>query len=341
MITTFGEIMLRLSPADAGERIVQAQNFIITPGGSEANVAVALSNLGCKSVFVSAVSDNVLGEKVLKLLRAEKIRTEFIKVTSGRMGIYWTENGSGPRYSFVIYDRENSVFSNLNIHDFHWEKIISDSSWFHFSGISPALNEQVSRLLEKITAFCSCPYSVDLNFRSGLWEWVERNPLKIADVMKTLCLGAELICGNETDFQNVFGYEGLGANQDEIFTHISKQCFSEFPKLKYIAISHRDSISASMNLWSGYLFVREKEEMCFKSQTYRIDNICDRVGSGDAFVAGILYGLNQSEKKSHEIIDFAVALGALKHTINGDFSSFTVEDVLHVMKTKGSGKIIR
>lgn len=341
MITTFGEIMLRISPMDSGERIIQAQNFTVRPGGSEANVAVALAHLGMKAAFVSCIPDNALGEKILKQLKAENIETGFMRMSSDRVGVYWSETGIGPRNSFVIYDRENSAFSKTQFEDFQWSEILDQSSWFHFSGISPALNENVYLQIERITEVCSIPYSVDLNFRSKLWDWVSKDPAKISALMKKLCIKATLLAGNETDFQNVFGFNGHGNNPDEVYMQIAEKCFSEFTNLKYLAISHRASESATLNKWSGSLYVKVDRISCYKGVTYTLDSIRDRLGTGDAFVAGIIYGLHQEVIDFQETIDFAVALSALKHTINGDFSSFSKEDVVHVMKTKGSGKIVR
>ena len=342
MISTFGELMLRISPKDSAERILEATDFEIRPGGSEANVAVALAALGEKAAFITSLPDNALGEKVLRQLKKAGVNTAFINKINDRLGIYWTENGLGPRNSFVIYDREDAAFSKSKYTDFDWEKILGKSKWFHFSGISPALSEEVARVLEKLVEKITTPYSVDLNFRSKLWNWIEKDPERINTIMTTLCQSAQMMAGNESDFQNVFGFDGQSDSEEEKYNDIAKQCFGQFPKLKYLAISSRISHSATLNDWSGYLFVRSDEKFCYKSIEYRLESIADRVGTGDSFVAGIIYGLNhKSEMDWQQIIDFAATLGALNHTTKGDFSTFCKEEVDAALKTRGSGRIVR
>lgn len=342
MITTFGEIMLRLMPADSGEKIADATDFEVRPGGSESNVAIALANLGLNAFFVSCLPDNALGYKIIRHLRSEGVSTDFIKMMPGRLGTYWTETGLGPRNSFVIYDRENSVFSNITPEDINREHLLSLTSWFHFSGISPAVSENVYLVLAKVVSELQCPYSVDLNFRSKLWEWVNKDPKLIRMMMTELCRNATFIAGNESDFQDVFGFQSSSENPETVFSHLSEQCFKKFPNLEYVAISHRESHSASLNDWSGFLFNRKHPSEGYQGIQYRLDNIRDRVGTGDSFSAGIIYGLLHRETMSdQDIIDFAVTLGALNHTTIGDASHFTAEDVFNTMKTGGSGRIIR
>ncbi len=342
MITTFGEIMLRISPKDVGQRVIQATDFEIKPGGSESNVAIALANLGVKTAFVTALPENPLGQKVIRQLLEESVETMFIKQSGERIGMYWTENGTGPRNSYVIYDREKSAFSKLTFQDFNWDEIFKHTQWFHFSGISPAVSEKAATLLEKVVKKTTCPYSVDLNFRNKLWNWVNKEPTRINEVMSSLCSKATLIAGNESDFQRIFGFKCNADSEKENYTEIAKHCFASFPLLQHIAISNRISHSATENDWSGYLFVRNDKKFCYKSIEYKLDNIQDRVGTGDSFVAGIIYGLtHNNEMWWQEIVDFAVTLGALNHTTKGDASNFSREDVLAVLKTKGTGRIIR
>lgn len=334
--------MLRISPKNPGERISQTLDFEIRPGGSESNVAIALANLGLQTAFVSALPGNPLGKKVLRQLLAESVETRFIKQIGERIGIYWTENGIGPRNSFVVYDRENSAFCNATFDDFEWDKILEQTQWFHFSGISPAVSKNIANLLEKVVDTLTCPYSVDLNFRNNLWNWAKRDTLEIKKVMTSLCNKATLIAGNESDFQNIFGFMHTADDDTEQFTAISQGCFDSFPLLKYIAISNRKSLSASLNDWSGYLFVRDDRKYCYESMEYKLDSIQDRVGTGDSFVSGVIFGLNQADQMNYqEIVDFAVSLGALNHTIKGDTGNFSVAEVHKVMETKGSGRIVR
>lgn len=342
MITTFGEIMLRISPSDVADRIIQATDFQIRPGGSESNVAIALANLGLDCAFVTSLPDSTLGQTVLRHLRQNGVNTDYIKLKNDRMGMYWTENGTGPRNSFVIYDRANSAFSQCTYNDFEWEKIFKNTDWFHFSGISPAVSANVANLLEKVVANIDCPYSVDLNFRKNLWQWLNKDKSEIRKTMLNICSKTTLLAGNESDFQNIFGFNGRSADEKEAYVEIAHQCFDTFPNLNFIAISNRVAYSASHNGWSGFLFARDDENFCYQGLSYNLDNIQDRVGTGDSFSAGIIYGLGkQKEMIYQEVVDFAVTLGALNHTTKGDASSFTAEEVLSVMKSGGTGRIIR
>jgi len=258
------------------------------------------------------------------------------------MGMYWTENGSGPRSSFVIYDRDKSAFSLAGYHSYRWEEILNASKWIHFSGISPAVSKNVALLLQQVVEKISCPYSVDLNFRKKLWQWLKTEEYGVKEVMQQLCSKATLIAGNETDFQNVLGLKGSSTTPDKNYSQIAKQCFDLFPALQYLAISNRVSHSATLNDWSGYLFVRNDAKFLYKSMNYLLDNIQDRVGTGDSFVAGIIYGLNQTDNMSwQDIIDFAVTLGALNHTTKGDASHYCADDVLSAILSRGSGRIQR
>lgn len=342
MITTFGEIMLRISPKELGERLLQATDFEIRPGGSESNVAIALANLGVQTNFVTCLPEIQLGEKIIRQLQQEGVDTKYIQNSADRIGIYWTENGTGPRNSFVIYDRENSAFSLAGYENYPWKDILKPTKWFHFSGISPAVSQNVALLLQKVVEEISCPYSVDLNFRNNLWQWVNKDTNEIKKIMSGLCSKATLICGNESDFQNIFGLTSSEPNERDAYTEIAHQCFDIFPNLEYIAISNRKAYSANHNDWNGFLFVKNDTVFAYEGITYKLDNIQDRVGTGDSFSAGIIYGLqHQHEMSRQQIIDFAVTLGALNHTTKGDASNFTLEDVVKTLKTGGKGRIIR
>lgn len=341
MITTFGEIMLRITPNDSGEKIINSSQFRIIPGGSESNVAIALAHLGKDVKFVTILPDNELAYKIGSYLKYHNVQTIIIK-RGTRVGVYWTEVGVGPRNSFVIYDRECSAFSQVELTDLDWNKILEDTIWFHFSGISPAVSHSIPELLKKAINACQCPYSVDLNYRNKLWSWINSNPKEINAVMTQLCDRATLIAGNESDFTDVFGISSNEKVASRKFEQIAAQAFERFPDTQYISISHRISKSATQNDWNGYLFVNTyKKIQLFKGIHYSIDNIVDRVGTGDSFVAGIIYGLNQFASDYQKTIDFAVTLSALNHTTRGDASCFTTDDVYTTMKTKGSGRILR
>lgn len=342
MITTFGEIMLRISPKELGERVLQSTDFEIRPGGSESNVAIALSNLGERTNFVTCLPENQLGVKIIRQLRQEGVDTKYIQQSNDRIGMYWTENGTGPRNSFVIYDRENSAFSLADYEDYPWDDILRTSEWFHFSGISPAVSQNVAKLLQQVVETIFCPYSVDLNFRNNLWQWVNRDSNEIKKIMSGLCSKATLICGNESDFQNIFGLTSSKPNEREAYIEIAQKCFGIFPNLEYIAISNRKAYSANHNDWNGFLFVKNDTAFAYEGITYKLDNIQDRVGTGDSFSAGIIYGLlHYHEMTWQKIIDFAITLGALNHTTKGDASNFCAEEVWQALKSGGSGRILR
>jgi 2-dehydro-3-deoxygluconokinase len=341
-ITTFGEVMLRLSPSDKGERLIQASQFKVEPGGSESNVAIALSNLGLSTRFITKLPDNALTHKILNNLKQFDVDTESIVIKGDKLGIYWTENGIGPRNSFVIYDRDNTSFSSMTIDDFNWEEIFKDSSWFHFSGISPSVSENVFNVLKQAVSKIDIPYSVDLNFRSKLWKWVDKEAFEIKTKMEHLCKGATLLAGNESDFQDVLSIHSGKDSSEGIYDEVAFKCFEKFPMLKYVSISIREAISASSNDWSGVMYVKDSDDFRFSSIKYRIEPIEDRVGTGDSFVAGIIYGLINDQMTSMQgIVDFASTLAALNHTISGDSSIFTSAEVFNVLRSKGSGRIIR
>lgn len=341
-VVTFGEIMLRISPEKKGERLTQANLFLIEPGGSESNVSIALSNLGVSTKFASKLPNNPLSDKIIQFLRQFNIDTSAVLRKGDKLGIYWTENGIGPRNSNVIYDRSNTSFSEVAVEEFNWEEIFKDCCWFHFSGISPAISENVNTVLNDAVSKINIPYSVDLNYRSKLWDWLDQDPIQIRLKMTELCSKATLIAGNESDFQNVLGIKPNTTSEDKLFDEIAHKCFEIFPNLKYISISNRAAISASSNIWSGFLFVKDDITFKYKGIEYKLLPIEDRVGTGDSFVAGIIYGLNNKEKHTfQEIVDFATTLAALNHTTLGDASRFSKEEVWKVMENKGTGRIIR
>lgn len=343
-IITFGEIMLRLSPSILGERLTQANQFRIEPGGSEANVAIALSNLGMETSFISALPTNALSERIIQEFNKYRVDSQDVVYRGNKLGIYWTETGVGPRSSYVIYDRDNTAFSEIEIIDFNWDKIFDNGDWFHFSGISPAISSNVYEVLLDAVSKISIPYSVDLNYRSKLWNWVDKDSKSIGEYMTLLCDKATLIGGNESDFQNIFNLKTSFTKQEDSFYEISRMCFEKFPQLKYISISNRDSKSASSNNWNGFLFVKKSNEKIesYESIKYQLEPIVDRVGTGDSFISGIIYGLvNKSEFTYKEIVDFASTLSALNHTTLGDASNFSIKDVLGVLQSKGNGRILR
>ncbi len=342
MICAFGEIMLRISPCDKGEKIISATNFRIEPGGSESNVAIALSNLGNKVCFLTKLSDSPLGNKILKYLRSFNVDTSYVIQGDVRSGLYWTENGVGVRPSNVVYDRELSAFSLMELKEINSDIFGTDIEWFHVSGITPAISEKACTLLMETLSSLSVEtkVSVDLNFRGKLWNWLRVDSEKnVHKIMKDICSKAFLITGNETDFQDSLGYYLNSKNQ---YSEIGKRAFKEFKNLKYIGISHRQSHSASINTWSGFLFCRQEDTIStFSSMKYEITDIVDRVGTGDSFTAGIIHGLLNYGDDFQRVIDMAVTISALNHTTRGDASEFNLEEVEQVIESGSSGRIIR
>lgn len=341
-VITFGEVMLRISPGSQGERLSQTNTYRIEPGGSESNVSIAIKNLGIPTTFVTKLPHNQLADKAIQFLQQFNVDTSKIVKQGNKLGIYWTENGIGPRNSDVIYDRENTSFSEVKVGDFDWNEIFKHSSWFHFSGISPSISKSVYEVLLDAISDINIPYSVDLNYRSKLWKWLNNDATQVKEVMTNLCKGATLIAGNESDFQNIFGLHQTSDVEDIFFDEIAQNCFERFPKLRYISISNRKSISASSNLWNGFLFVRNDEQFRYTGLQYKLEPIVDRVGTGDSFVAGIIFGLlNRSKYSLQEIVNVASTLSALNHTTVGDASNFSLDDIFRVIKNKGTGRILR
>ena len=342
-LAAFGEIMMRFSPSDPGERLFTSNEFKAQPGGSEANVAVALSSLGIKTSFISKIpreDNSPFSKMVIDYFNKYRVETENIIFDNNRLGLYFTETGISQRPSLVFYDRKYSSFSLVRDSDFNWKKIFSGCNWFHSSGIVPAISKGAAECLVTAMKGASrrCTVSFDLNYRGKLWDWVEDRRNDIPKLMNKICSFCDVISGNETDFHDIFRFD---ASID--YNTIARKIFIKFPRLKYIAISMRDSISATHNKWSGKLFFRGKQNkiMQFNSYEYNIDSVVDRVGTGDAFTAGIIFGIEKYNNDFQKIIDFAVALSCLKHSTRGDSCNFSEKDILAVIKNKGSGRIVR
>lgn len=335
-IFTFGEVMLRIQPKNLESKIIQSNQFLIEPAGSEANVAIALSKLGHSTSMLSCAPDTDLGQLVNRYLAKHGVESKYISKNDKRIGVYYTELGVGIRASNVIYDRADSGLANVKHSDFDWKNIKKEAIWFHTSGITAAISKNAYDVLLKVfQEFDDIPISIDLNYRKKLWDWVQKDKNKIHQKMKALCKHATLVSGNETDFQDCLGINGS-------CEEIAEKSFKEFPNLKYLAISFRDSLSASINVFSGFLFAKEASQIqLYKGPDLMLKNIVDRIGTGDSFTGGVLHGILSNNKNFQEIVDFAVTLAALNHTIPGDASEFNENDILHAMNTKGSGRIQR
>lgn len=342
-VVTFGEIMLRLSPLSPVQRLLGAEHFLVEPGGAEANVAVTLAQLGERCSFVTALPHGVLGEKVLRYLRANNVGTDAVIFAPGRLGLYWTENGCGPRPSEVFYDRAHSVFSERSLADFPWSNALAGAGWLHVSGITPGISRRSAGLISALTGRLprQLKVSVDLNYRSKLWQWCPSSARR-RSLMWNICSGAALICANETDLSDALGLGGAAKDKEFDYDRAARECFRRLPRLRYLGVSLRSSLSADHNVWSGCLFVRvgRMNLKRFDARRFEFTRIVDRVGAGDAFAAGLIFGLCRYGVDFQKTLDLAVGVSALKHTVRGDAANFSEHQVQSFLKNTG-GRIVR
>lgn len=337
-VVTFGEIMLRLS-TPGYQRFIQADSFDAIYGGGEANVAVSLANFGMESLFVTKVPDNPIGQSAINHLRRYGVNTQYIKKGGKRLGIYFLEAGAAQRPSLVVYDRASSSISEVKTGEIEWETVLANASWFHFTGITPALSDSAAdAMLEaaKVAKTMGLTVSCDLNYRKKLWT-----EEKACQVMTRLMEYVDVVIANEEDAEKVFGIKSedsdieKGVIDKESYFSVAKKMQEQF-NLKAVAITLRESHSASDNGWSGLLYHGEE---FYLSRKYDM-RIVDRVGGGDSFAGGLIYAWLQG-KKPQEIIEFAVAASCLKHSVHGDFNMASVGEVETLVKGDGSGRVQR
>lgn len=339
-IITFGEIMLRLK-SPALERFFQSPSLEATFGGGEANVAVSLANYGMDASFVTALPNNAIGEACRRDVRSFGVDVSNIKMTDGRMGIYFLETGSNQRPSKVVYDRADSAIAIAPIELFDWEKIFEGADWFHISGISPAISASAAELSLaacKAAKKCGVKVSCDLNYRKNLWKYGK----EAKEVMSEIAKYVDVAIANEEDFQKSLGITAdsdveSGSLDRNVYEGIAKKAMALYPNLERVAITLRESKSADRNDWAACIY--DGKEF-YVSRKYEITDIVDRVGGGDSFSGGLIYGLLTFEKQS-EALDFAVAASCLKHTISGDYNRVTVAEVTSLMKGSGSDRVER
>ena len=337
-IITFGEIMLRLAP-EGYQRFVQSDTFGATFGGGEANVSVSLANYGFDSYFVSRLPSHEIGQAGVNALRKYGVNTSFIARGGDRVGIYYLEKGASQRASKVIYDRAHSALATAVSSDFNWEEIFDDASWFHFTGITPALNDTIADIClmaceaaKKSGAVISC----DLNYRNKLWS-----KEKAGQVMDKLCQYVDVCIANEEDAADVFGIHAAdtdvtaGTVSREGYKDVATQLIDRFGFSK-VAITLRESISANDNNWSAMLY--DGNDYYF-SKKYSM-HIVDRVGGGDSFGGGLI-AASLNGYAPQETIEFAVAASCLKHSIEGDFNLVSIDEVLKLAGGDGSGRVQR
>ena len=339
-IITFGEIMLRLK-SPALERFFQSPSLEATFGGGEANVAVSLANYGMDAAFVTALPNNAIGEACRRDVRSFGVDVSNIKMTDGRMGIYFLETGSNQRPSKVVYDRAESAIAIAPVDLFDWEKIFEGADWFHISGIAPAISASAAELsiaackaAQKLGVTVSC----DLNYRKNLWKYGK----EAKEVMSEIAKYIDVAIANEEDFQKSLGITAAsdvesGSLDRNVYEGIAKKAMELYPNLKRVAITLRESKSADRNDWAACIY--DGKEF-YVSRKYEITDIVDRVGGGDSFSGGLIYGLLTYEKQS-DALEYAVAASCLKHTISGDYNRVTVSEVTALMKGSGSGRVER
>jgi len=343
-VVTFGEIMLRLSPPGF-LRFSQANSFDVVYGGGESNVAVSLANYGIDVDFVTRLPQNDLGDCALRELRKQGINTHNIIRGGDRLGIYFLETGAVNRGSKVVYDRANSSASEIKPNMVNWKKVFNGVSWFHWTGITPAISQSAAdTCLEavKIASSLGITISTDLNYRSKLWKYGGDREA----IMSELTSYCDIILGNEEDAEMHFGIkpEGLDVTTqgDQIkadaFLSVCQQMMKKFPKAKKVITTLRGSISASHNTWAGILY---DGNTLFESPQYQITHIVDRVGGGDSFMGGLIYGLLTYPNADQKALNFAVAASSLKHTITGDANLVSIEEVEKLMGGDASGRVAR
>jgi 2-dehydro-3-deoxygluconokinase len=331
-IVTFGEILLRLSPP-SNLRLTQATSFNSYYGGAEANVAASLSKFGFPVTFITSVPPNELGESSLNMMRSSGVDL-VTKIHGKRLGIYYFEQGASELPGKVVYDREDSSFSMLKKGMIDWEAIFEDANWFHWSGITPSLSLDLAELCEEALIVANkmgLTISADLNYRPTLWKYGKN----ANEVMPNLVQYCDLLLGGADETEKVLGIKMAENDTQEM---IFSNWMETFPKLKNIVTTQRFNANASSNgisasLWNGKALLH--------SQKYNISHIIDRIGAGDAFMAGIIYGMVTWPNDHKTALEFAVAAACLKHSISGDINLATVNEIKALMSGFGGGRVSR
>ena len=339
-VLTFGEIMLRLK-SPALERLMQSAALEATFGGGEANVAVSLANYGMDAEFFSVLPKNDIGTACIGELRRFGVGTSKIQMADGRMGIYFVETGANQRPSKVIYDRAGSTIAVAAPDSVDWDKVFENVDWFHITGITPAISESAMELsLQSVKAAKAkgLTVSCDLNYRKNLWKYGKA----AAEVMGELAKYVDVAIANEEDVQKALGISAsvdvtAGKLDTAKYKELGDKVLAAYPDMKMIAITLRESHSADWNDWAACL---NDGKQFYLSKKYEIRDIVDRVGGGDSFAGGLIYGLNHYEDKQ-SALEFAVAASCLKHSIPGDFNRVSVQEVTTLMGGDGSGRVQR
>lgn len=333
-IITFGEVLLRLSTKN-NLKFVQAPEFNVDFGGSELNVATTIVNFGINAEFVTRLPDNELGKSALMQIRKNNIATNNILFGGDRLGIYFLENGASVRGSKVVYDRLNSSFSIIQLGMINWKDVFKDATWFHWSGITAGVSQSAADVcLEaiKVAKEMGLTISTDFNYRANLWKY-GKSPKEIMTEMISLC---DIVLAGDYASEQYFDIKPIGNTKKELEHSLCHLLLERFPNVKKVAITSRENISASHNIWSAVLFDGTNR---YDSKSYDITDIVDRIGAGDSFMGALIYGLNEYDDQ--KALDFAVAASCLKHTIYGDFNLVSKEEVESLMNGNQSGRVNR
>lgn len=342
-VVTFGEIMVRLGAPDY-LKLIQANRFDVSYAGAEANVAVSLANYGLETDYITCLPDNPIAERCIMDLRGHKVGVNHVQRTGKRMGILYLETGSNARPSKVYYDREDSSIATVAPGSIDWKEILKDATWFHWTGITPALSANAAAECLKAIKTANelgVTVSCDINYRGNLWKYGKT----AAEMMPEMVAGSDIILGNEEDCEKVFGIKPkdfdaakTNGNVDQSsFLSVCKQMMERFPRCKKMVVTLRGAINANHNTWGGVLY-NGKE--LIESRRYDITDIVDRVGGGDSFMGGLIFGLLHYQDDC-KALEFATAASCLKHTLKGDYNWVTVQEVESLMGGDASGRVKR
>jgi 2-dehydro-3-deoxygluconokinase len=328
-VVTFGEVMLRLSTPGFA-RFTQSTNFNVTYGGAEANVAITLKNFGIPSAHVTRFPENDLGQAATQSLAKFGVDTKHIAVGSERMGLYFLENGSMHRASRIVYDRFDSAFAHIKSGDINWNDVLQDAGWFHYTGITPAISQGAAAVcLEALQTArkLGVKISGDINYRRNLWQYGKT----ARDIMPSLIELTDVVIAGITDMENCAGITG------KTYEQACQLMMKKYANIKSIATTERDSISSSHNKISALLYNGNK---LLQAKVYDLTHIVDRVGAGDAFMAGLIYGL-LTNKDEQQALEFATASCAWKHTVEGDVNLASAMEIEQLVKGENVGKLLR
>lgn len=359
-VVTFGEIMGRLA-APANLRLRQSRNLDVTYAGAEASVAASICNFGGAARYVTALPKHALAEATMDAIRAVGIDTQYIlRTDAGRLGLYFLETGANQRPSNVIYDRADSAIAITTADQYDWDGIFENAQWLHLSGITPALSKSaadVTLVAAQKAKEKGVSVSIDLNFRGKLWNWDSNYTTRelAQKTMRSILPFIDVVIGNEEDCHDVLGIKAgetdvhSGSLDTSRYPDVARQVVQQFPNVGRVAITLRESLSASHNNWGAMLFDGATDQAFFAPldekgnyKAYQIKNIVDRVGGGDSFAGGLIFALTTSElNDSQTAVNYAVAASCLKHSIKGDFNYSTRAEVERLMGGNASGRVVR